>query len=48
MIERFNRTLLDKIAVYTDQNQRDWDEHLPMLTVAYTSFMRRPVIRQTY
>ena len=37
MIERFNRTLIDMIAVYTNQNQTDWDKHLPMLTVAYRS-----------
>ena len=37
MIERFNRTLIDMIAVYTNQNQTDWDKHLPMLTVAYQS-----------
>ena len=37
MIERFNRTLLDMIAVYTDQNQTDWDKYLPMLTSAYRS-----------
>ena len=37
MVERFNRTLLDMIAVYTDRNQTDWDEHLSMLTAAYRS-----------
>ena len=37
MIERFNRTLLDMIAVYTDQNQTDCDKYLPMLTSVYRS-----------
>ena len=35
MCERFNRTLLDMIAVYT--NQTDWDVYLHMLTAAYRS-----------
>ena len=37
MIERFNRTTIDMIAVYTNQNQTDWDKHLPMPTVTYRS-----------
>ena len=37
MIESFKRTLIDMIAVYTNQNQTDWDKHLPMLTGAYRS-----------
>ena len=35
MVERFNRTLLDMIAMYIDENQKDWDCHLPLLTAAY-------------
>ena len=37
MIEGFNRTLIDMIAVYTKQNETDWDKHLPILTAAYQS-----------
>ena len=37
MCERFNRTLLDMISVYTNQNQTDWDVYLHMLTAAYRS-----------
>ena len=37
MIERFNRTLINMIAVYTNENQTDWDNHLPMLSAAYRS-----------
>ena len=37
MCERFNRTLLDMIAVYTSENQTDWDVYLHMLTAAYRS-----------
>lgn len=36
-VERFNRTLLQMIRCYVDQNQRDWDKHLPLLTAAYRS-----------
>ena len=41
MIERFNRTLIDMIAVYTNQNQTDWDKHLPTLTAAYQSCVHK-------
>ncbi|XP_023205547.1 uncharacterized protein LOC106700194 [Xiphophorus maculatus] len=36
-VERFNRTLLQMIRCYVDQNQKNWDEHLPLLTAAYRS-----------
>ncbi|KAJ8354260.1 hypothetical protein SKAU_G00218270 [Synaphobranchus kaupii] len=36
-VEWFNRTLLQMIRGYVDQNQRNWDEHLPLLTSAYRS-----------
>uniref|UniRef100_A0AAR2LQ50 Gypsy retrotransposon integrase-like protein 1 n=1 Tax=Pygocentrus nattereri TaxID=42514 RepID=A0AAR2LQ50_PYGNA len=35
--ERFNRTLLQMIRCYVDRNQKNWDEHLPLLTAAYRS-----------
>ena len=35
MIERFNATLLDMISMYVNDNQRDWDENLALLTAAY-------------
>ena len=38
MIERFNRTLIDMTAVYTNQNQTDWDKHLPMLNCGISKF----------
>ena len=37
MIERFNRTLLDMISSYVYDHQRNWDIHLPLLTMAYRS-----------
>ena len=35
MIERFNATLLNMIAIYVDKHQRNWDENLALLTSAY-------------
>lgn len=35
MIERFNRTLQQMLALYVSQNKSDWDDHLPYLTMAY-------------
>lgn len=34
-VERFNRTLLQMIRCYVDQNQKNWDQQLPLLTSAY-------------
>lgn len=36
-IERFNRTLLQMIQCYVDQNQKNWDEQLSLLASAYRS-----------
>ena len=35
MVERFNRTLLDMLAAYTNSGQTDWDIHLPSVLFAY-------------
>ena len=35
MVERFNKTLLTQLALFTSQNQQDWDEHLPFVLMAY-------------
>ena len=37
MIERFNKSLLNMIAVYIESDQREWDINLPLLTSAYRS-----------
>ncbi len=37
MIERFNYTLVTLISAYVDEEQRQWDIHLPLLTSAYRS-----------
>ncbi|UYV71059.1 K02A2.6-like [Cordylochernes scorpioides] len=37
MVGRFNRTLTQHLTMFVDKNQRDWDQHLPMLLMAYRS-----------
>ena len=34
-VERFNRTLKNMLAKVTQQNQKDWDVHLPHVLFAY-------------
>ena len=33
--EKFNRTLKAQLSKFVDQHQRDWDEHVPLLLMAY-------------
>ena len=35
MGERFNRTIIQQLALFTADCQDDWDEHLPYLLMAY-------------
>ena len=37
MVERFNRTILAQLSTFVEQHQRDWDQHIPMLLMAYQS-----------
>ncbi|PIK59483.1 Retrovirus-related Pol polyprotein from transposon [Apostichopus japonicus] len=37
MVERFNRTLEAMLSAVVSENQRDWDEWLPHVTMAYRS-----------
>ena len=37
MVERANRTIQNMIASYVSDKQDDWDEHLPLLMLAYRS-----------
>ena len=37
LVERYNRTLVTQLAMYVDDNQKDWDEHIPLLLLAYRS-----------
>ena len=36
-IERWNRTLQNSLKLYTHQNQRDWDLHIPYMNMTYRS-----------
>ena len=36
-VERMNRTLIDMLSKYVGQNQRSWDDHLPLVLSAYRS-----------
>ena len=35
MVERYNRTLQQMLAMYVDENRTDWDDHLPYIMMAY-------------
>lgn len=37
MVERFNRTLQQVLAMFVSENKDDWDDHLPYVTMAYRS-----------
>ena len=37
MVERFNRTLLNSLAMYTSNHQRDWEDYLLYVLFAYRS-----------
>ena len=37
MIERFNRTLLAMLSAVVNEQQDDWDDHLPYVMAAYRS-----------
>ena len=37
MIERFNRSLINMMARFTNKNQKDWDEQIPYVLLAYRS-----------
>ena len=35
MVERLNQTFEDQLAKFVDYHQKDWDEHIPYLMMAY-------------
>ena len=37
MVERFNRTLEATLSKFVSLNQKDWDQQLPLLMMAYRS-----------
>ena len=36
-VERLNRTLMEILSKYVHHSQKDWDEHIPMILLAYRS-----------
>ena len=37
MVEQYNRTLENQLAIFVEDHQRDWDLHLPLLLISYRS-----------
>ena len=37
MVERFNHTIEAMLSMFLSENQSDWDEHLPLLMMAFRS-----------
>ena len=37
LVERFNRTLTSMPSYFVNYHQRDWDDHVPMVRMAYCS-----------
>ena len=37
LVERYNRTWKDMVAMFVEENQRDWDDWVPLLAYAYNS-----------
>ena len=37
LVERFNRTLAQQLAIVTARHQQDWDTHVPLVLMAYRS-----------
>ena len=35
MVERYYRAIEHQLAIFVNENQRDWDEHVPLLLMAY-------------
>uniref|UniRef100_A0A669C557 Gypsy retrotransposon integrase-like protein 1 n=1 Tax=Oreochromis niloticus TaxID=8128 RepID=A0A669C557_ORENI len=41
LVERFNHTLATQLAILTSRQQRDWDQHLPLVLMAYRSAVQK-------
>ena len=37
MVERYNRTLENQLALFVNENQNDWDQRVPLVLMAYRS-----------
>ena len=46
--ERFNRTIEDMLSKFVSANQKDWDEYLPLLLLAYRSSVHESTKQTPY
>ncbi|MCW4335043.1 MAG: RNase H-like domain-containing protein [Candidatus Thiodiazotropha endolucinida] len=46
--ERFNRTIEDMLSKYVSANQKDWDDYLPLLLLAYRSSVHESTKQTPY
>lgn len=37
LVERMNRTIKNQLAMFIEENQRDWDQHIPFIMMVYRS-----------
>ena len=37
MVEWFNRTMENQLAIFVEHHQKDWDDHVPLLMMSYQS-----------
>lgn len=40
LVERYNRTLLTMLTMYAEDEQKTWDQHLPLVMMAYRASMQ--------
>ena len=45
MVERFNRTLEAQLSEFASDHQRDWDEHVPLLMMAYRTAVHLSILQ---
>lgn len=42
LMEHFNRTMQQQLAILTATHQCDWDRHIPLVLMAYRSAVQTP------
>jgi len=42
LVERLNRTIEEMISKFVSKNQKDWDQYLPFIMMAYRSAIHEP------
>ena len=41
LVEKFNRTLKQMLRIFSSENPRDWDDHLPFVMMAYRATQQK-------